>query len=32
LGPTTRMSIKGARKACGWNQDTLKNVISKATS
>ena len=29
LGPTTRMSIKGARKACGWNQDTLKNVISK---
>lgn len=29
LGPTTRMSIKGARKACGWSQDTLKQVISK---
>jgi len=32
LGPTTRMSIKGARKACGWNHDTLKNVISKGGS
>lgn len=29
LGPTTRMSIKGARKACGWSQDILKTVISK---